>query len=132
MSQTPRPPARPEPEPWIETRVGGWVFVNAVLVAPALMVAFPHLVRWLLRTLGAHQGPSPFLDTIPMLAGFAVPYLGWLALIPVLLVIRTLRMRPGPRARLTLLFFLLVHLVVLGYTIWWWLFSRTFPEPPMA
>jgi hypothetical protein len=29
------------PEPWIETREGGWFFVNALLVAPELVVLFP-------------------------------------------------------------------------------------------
>lgn len=114
-------------EHWIETREGGWFFVNAVLVAPALMVAFPWCLRAVFRLLGLLSGPNPFFDTIPVMAAYAVPYVGWLAAIPLWLTWRSLRWEAPRGARIALRFFGLVHLCVLAYAAWWWLFSRTFP-----
>jgi len=133
MNGDPRTPALSDQEetPWVETRVGGWVFVSSILVAPPLMVAVPLALRAILRTLGVLTGPSPFYDTIPLVAAYAVPYIGWLAVVPMAIILKTLRMSPGPRARVALWFFMAVHLVVLAYTIWSWTFSQTVPEVPM-
>lgn len=114
-------------ERWIETREGGWFFVNAVLAAPALIVAFPLLVGGALRSLGVLEGRSRFFDTIPLIAAYVVPYAGWLAILPLWLTWRSLRWRPPPPARLTLWLFAAVHLAVIGYAAWWWAFSRSFP-----
>ena len=121
-------PRLPEGTPWVETREGGWFFVNALLVAPAFMVAFPWTLRWLLGMAGVASGPNRFLDTIPTIAAFIVPYVGWLAVLPLATTIHALRLVGPGRARWALRAFLLVHAGVLAYTIWWWAFSRTFPE----
>ena len=68
------PPSLGPAAPWVETRVGGWVFVSAILVAPPLMVALPLALRGILRSLGILSGPSAFYDTIPLVAAYAVPY----------------------------------------------------------
>ena len=92
-------PRLPEGTPWVETREGGWFFVNALLVAPAFMVAFPWTLRWLLGMAGVASGPNRLLDTIPTMAAFIVPYVGWLAVLPLATTIHALRLvgpRPGP------------------------------------
>ena len=108
------------PEPWVETTEGGWFFVNALLVAPELVVLFPLLSGVVVSFLAPGREPSPFLDTIPFLASKALPYLGWLLVIPVWTTLKSLRMtkRPWPRAALGV--FLLLHLSFLVYTVWSW------------
>jgi hypothetical protein len=107
-------------EPWIETRQGSWFFVNALLVAPGLVVLFPLALGALLTSLAPDRQPSPFLDTIPFVASRSIPFLGWLLVIPIWTTIRNLRM-DGPRLpKVALVFFLLVHLGFLGYTVWSW------------
>ena len=78
-------------EPWIETRQGSWFFVNALLVAPELVVLFPLTVGLILGFLVPERGPSPFIDTIPFVASKSIPILGWLLVIPVWTTLRSLR-----------------------------------------
>jgi len=108
------------PEPWIETREGGWFFVNALAVSPALVVLFPLTVGLLVDALAPGREPSPFLDTIPFVASKAVPILGWLLVIPIWATVKALRMNQPLMARIALGFFLLVHLSFLGYAVRAW------------
>src|SRR5688572_20974721 len=106
-------------EPFVETRAGGLFFLNAVLAAPALLVLWPVLVRGVLRSSGALEGPSPMLDPIPALAGRVGPWIAWLSVIPLVTTWRNLRMElPGP-ARWVLGGFVLLHAGVLA----WWLLA---------
>lgn len=108
-----------EREPFVETRAGGWFFVNAVLAGPTLLVLFPAAVRGLLRGIGAIGGPSRLLDPVPDLAARLGPYAGWLAVVPLITTLVNLRMALPAAARWTLRAFAVVHLGVLG----WWALS---------
>jgi hypothetical protein len=107
-------------EPWVETREGGWFFVNALLVSPALVVLFPLAAGLLVDALAPGREPSPFLDTIPFVASKAVPILGWLLVIPIWATVKALGMKQPSMARVALGFFLLVHLSFLGYAVRAW------------
>ena len=103
--------------PWIETRAGGWFFVNAVLAAPALMAVYPWVIRWALRAAGILDRPSRILDPVPAVADHFIPVLGWLSIPAAWLVIRNLRMVERPWARRALWLFLATHLGTLVYTV---------------
>jgi len=113
--------ARGANEPWIETREGGWFFVNALLVAPELVVLFPLALSWLATALAPDRAPSPFLDTIPFVASNALPFVGWVLVIPIWTTVKNLRMGGSRLARVALGFFLLLHLSFLAYTVRSWL-----------
>lgn len=107
-------------EPWVETPQGGWFFVNAVLVAPELVVLVPLILGSLLSLIAPEREPSPFLDTIPFVASKTIPLLGWLLLVPIWTTIRNLRL-DGPRfPKVILGLFLLSHLAFLGYAVGCW------------
>ena len=107
-------------EPWIETRRGGVFFVNALLVAPALVVLFPLTVGAVVSLLAPDRPLSPFLDTIPFVASKALPYVGWLLVIPIWTTIRNLRIETQVLPRAALGFFLVLHFAFLGYTVLSW------------
>jgi len=107
-------------EPWIETRRGGLFFINAVLVAPELVVLFPLTLRFLVGLISSERNYSPFIDTIPFVASKAIPFLGWLLVIPIWTCVKNLRIEPLFLPRATLIFFLLLHLSFLGYTVLSW------------
>ena len=107
-------------EPWIETREGGLFFVNALLVAPELVVLFPLALQLIVGLLASERNPSPFLDTIPFVASKAIPFLGWLIPIPIWTTVKNMRIESRIPPRLALGFFLLLHVGFLGYTIWSW------------
>jgi hypothetical protein len=107
-------------DPWVETREGGWFFVNALLVSPALVVLFPLTLSLLVDALAPGREPSPFLDTIPFVASKAVPILGWLLVVPIWATVKALRMSQPLVARIALGFFLVVHLGFLGYAVRAW------------
>jgi len=111
------------PEPWIETPRGGLFFVNALLVAPELVVLFPLTLQVLVGLLVPGRPPSPFLDTIPFVASKAIPYLGWFLVIPIWTTLKNLRIERALAPRLALVFFLILHLSFLGYTVWSWVGS---------
>jgi hypothetical protein len=111
---------RERQEPWIETRQGGLFFVNALLVAPELVVLFPLTLQLLVGLLAPERNPSPFLDTIPFVASKSIPYLGWLLVIPIWTTLKNLRIERLLRPRLALGLFLLLHISFLGYTISSW------------
>lgn len=108
-------------EPWIETRQGGWFFVNLLLATPALVVLFPLTTGMIVSLMAPGRDPSPFLDTIPFIASKALPYLGWLLVIPIWTTIRNLRMEGPTIPRVVLVGILLLHLGFLGYTVGSWL-----------
>lgn len=107
-------------EPWIESREGGWFFVNALLVAPEMVVLFPLTLRTLVGFLVPQREPSPFLDTIPYVASWSLPWLGWLLVIPLWTVWKNLRLERRTLPRAALLLFGAIHLAFLGYTVWRW------------
>lgn len=108
--------------PWVETRAGGLFFVNAVLVAPELMALGPWLAGLGLRAAGLVEGPSRFIDPIPAVADYALPWLGWALVVPVWTTLRNLGMSEvRGTARTALVAMLGVHLLFLGYTVWRWL-----------
>lgn len=112
---------RREEEPWIESRAGGLFFVNAVLVAPELVVLFPLLLGWTLRGLGLLRGTSRFIDTVPAVAAYVLPWVGWFLVIPLVTTLRNLRMEGvGTWPRRALYAMAALHLVFLGYTAWRW------------
>lgn len=106
--------------PWIETRAGGLFFVNVLLVTPAAVVLFPLAAGALLRAMGVLEGPSRMLDTIPMLAAYFLPRVGWLGAPAAWFAWRSLREIRRPGARMAMVFFLAVHLATLTYTVWRW------------
>lgn len=107
--------------PWIETRGGGLFFANVLLVTPIAVALFPLLLGALLRTTGSLQGPSPMFDTIPTVAAWAAPGVGWLAAPAAWFAgwSRSQVERRGARAWLAV--FLFLHLLTLAYTVWRWL-----------
>lgn len=107
--------------PWIESREGMLFFLNAVLVAPELMVLFPLAVRSLLSALGRPDRPSPILDTIPAVAAHVLPWVGWLLVVPLATAAWNLRVATRAVPRLALAGFLLVHLLFLAYTVRVWM-----------
>ena len=111
---------RDRQEPWIETTQGGWFFVNALLVAPELVVLFPLVLGWIVGLVAPDRASSPFIDTIPFVASKAIPYLGWVLVIPLWTTVKAIRLPGLVLPRVALGFFLLVHLGFLGYTVWSW------------
>ena len=107
-------------EPWIETRQGSWFFVNAVLVAPELVVLIPLLAGFVVSLLAPGREPSPFLDTIPFVASKTIPILGWVLVVPIWTTVRNLRMDGLRLPRIALGAFLLSHLCFLGYAVVSW------------
>lgn len=109
-------------EPWVETRAGGWFFLNAVLVAPELTVLVPLVAGTLLRAAGVLEGPSRFIDPVPAVAAYMLPRIGWLLVVPIWTTIHNLRMEGVERrARLALSVMLALHLAFFGYTLGRWL-----------
>lgn len=113
----------PEREtPWVETRAGGLFFVNAVLVAPELVVLVPLVMGAVLRGLGLLQGPSRFIDTIPQVAAYVLPWTGWILVVPLWTALRNLGMEGvGPWARRALYGMATLHVAFLAYTVWRWI-----------
>lgn len=105
--------------PWVETPEGARFFVNAVLVAPELIVVFPLVVGVFLRAVGLVQGPTVFLDVVPWVAGYAIPYVAWLLPIPIWTTLRNLKVASG-RVRVVLFGFLALHSSFLGYAVLRW------------
>jgi len=114
-------PKLPEGTPWVETRPGGLFFVNAVLVAPELMVLLPWAVGTTLRGLGLLHGTSQFIDPVPEAAAYFLPWIGWGLVVPIWTTLKNLRMDVKPWARTALWVFLVLHLSFLGYTVWSWI-----------
>lgn len=108
-------------EPWIETREGGWFFVNALLIMPELVVLIPLVARGVVSLLAPHRPPSPFLDTIPFVASRALPFSGWLLVVPMGTVLWNLRLERKLLPRLFLVLFLVLHLAFFGYTVRSWM-----------
>lgn len=114
------PPDLPSPEAWIETRAGGLFFVNALLIAPAAVALLPWLLGALARAMGVVRGAAPVFDTIPAMAWYFLPRLGWLALPAAWMAWKGLAVVDRARPRRCLLLFLGVHLVTVGLTVARW------------
>jgi hypothetical protein len=114
-------PGAPPKTPWIETREGGLFFLNAVLVAPELVVMVPLTLRTVFDILVPDRGASPFLDTIPFVASKSLPIIGWLLVIPIWTTVRNLKIARKPLARAALVVILLIHASFLGFAILSWL-----------
>lgn len=120
MISVPSMPELPEKRgpPWIETPAGGLFFVNALLAAPALMVAYAVVLRALVRAL--FDVPAAILDPIPMVAAHLAPAVGWLAAPALVLTAWNLRLADRRWARIGLVAFAFLHLVTLLYTVARW------------
>ena len=116
-------PDRPEAstEPWIETPQGGLFFINALLVAPEMVVLFPLSLQLLVGLRADERAASPFLATIPIVASKAIPVLGWFRVVPIWTTVKNLKMESLLLPRISLGVFLLLHLAFLGYTILSWM-----------
>jgi len=106
--------------PWVETREGGYFFVNALLFIPELVVLVPLALKGLLFVLG-WRGESVYVDTIPALAAYVLPWTGWLLVVPLWTTLRNLTMELPAPARGALLAMLAGHLGFLGWTVGHWL-----------
>lgn len=120
VAELPELPAETE-SPWVESRAGGLFFVNALIAAPALMAVYPLLLRSLLEGLVGLDRPSPILDTVPLVAAYVAPWVGWMAVPAAVLVLWNLRMVDRRWPRVLLWAFLAIHLAVLGYTVGRWI-----------
>jgi hypothetical protein len=114
------PPETGEQELWIETRRGGLFFVNALLIFPQIMVLVPLLTRIFVRSRGGLREESQIVDTFPTMAEYLLPRMGWLLIVPIVLVLYNLRIEGGFWPRVGLAGFLLLHLLFLGWTIGVW------------
>jgi len=115
------PDLPPREAPWIETRAGELFFVNAVLVSPELVVLLPLVVGFVLRSLGLLQGPSRFIDTIPRVAAYVLPWIGWVLVVPLWTTVKNLRMEGvGTWPRRALWGMGILHVLFLAYTAWRW------------
>ncbi len=95
-------------------------FVNALFVIPEYCVLFPLGLRTLLRGMGLSSGPSVFLDTLPILANHFLPYVGWLLLLPIGLILRNFKLERSGWRRAALVLFLISHVGFLRYTAHLW------------
>ena len=111
-------------EPWIESAEGGLFFLNAVLAAPALLVLLPLALARVCEGLGFARGTELF-SVVPTVAGAFVPWLGWLALLPLVTAAWNLKREKRPLPRALLLAFVLVHGAVLVYTLRSWIVGGT-------
>jgi hypothetical protein len=107
-------------EPWIETREGMLFFVHALFVIPEYCVLFPLGMRTLLRASGLVSSPSVFLDTLPALANHFLPYVGWILLLPIGLILKNFTVERARWRRGALVLFLLSHVGFLSYTVRLW------------
>ncbi len=108
------------PGAWVETPEGGFFFLNAVLVIPELVVLVPLSLKALLGLVGS-GGPSVYLDTIPSIARYVLPWTGWILVVPAWTTLRNLRMELPSAARAALVAMLLSHLGFLAWTAWLWI-----------
>lgn len=119
MGPIPSLPSSDDP-PWIETRAGMVFFLNALVATPLMIVAYPWLLRWLLRVTGLLDRPSRILDPVPAVAAHMAPVLGWLALPALGFAIYGLRVVDRRWARILMALFLIGHIGTLIYTIGLW------------
>lgn len=112
--------SRADGTPWVETREGEFFFLNALLFIPELVVLVPLGVKGLLAVAG-RATESVYVDTIPMLAAYVLPWAGWLLLVPIWTTLRNLRMELPPPARGALAAMLLSHVGFLGWTLLHWI-----------
>jgi hypothetical protein len=113
--------------PWIETREGMIFFTHCVLIAPQFVVLFPLMMGWLVAPIGAPDSLLNILATIPTLAAFALPYAGWLFIVPAWFAWKARKEMGPPLARHFLGLFALLHLGFVVYAAWFWLTGQSFP-----
>ena len=127
IQATPSAPVVSSDSPWIETREGMTFFTHCVLIAPQFVVLFPMLLGWMVAPIGAPDSLLRILDTIPTLAAFALPFMGWLFLVPAWFAWKA-RAQMGPTlARAFLALFTLLHLGFVAYAAWFWMTGQAFP-----
>lgn len=112
---------------WVETPEGGLFFVNGLMAIPELVVLIPLALEGVLRVLGLLQGPSVYFDTFPRLAGYVLPWAGWLLVVPIWTTVRNLRLETPRWAAVTLVLLLVTHLCFLGWTVAWWITGGSVP-----
>jgi hypothetical protein len=117
----PHRPNLPPKSPFFETPAGELFFRNMLFVTPALIVMVPVLMKAVVTTLGFLDGPSRVFDTLPIVAGYALPWVGWLFVFAIRPALRNLTMDISPRLRGLLFAFLLIHIGVLTSTVLAWI-----------
>jgi hypothetical protein len=117
-------------EPWIETKEGGFFFVNSLLIFPYMMLLLPLLTRLFVRgVVGGLAEPSQIVDTFPTLTEFLAPRYGWLAVVPLVLVWKNLGIEHRSGPRLFLWIFGVAHLTALVWTVTGWFGVHDFGLP---
>jgi len=107
--------------PFLETPAGGLFFVNLLLATPAMVVMVPLVLKGIASTLGLVRGPAPILDTIPIVVGHALPFIGWVFVLALLPIAKNLKMTLPTWAGRALRFFAMIHVGVVGYSVLSWL-----------
>lgn len=123
-------PSATSEDRWIETPRGGLFFVNSLFLFPYLMVLVPLLTRLFVRgVVGGLPAESTIVDTFPLMAGYLAPRYGWLAVVPLVLVVKNLKMETKALPRAVLLGLLLLHAAVLLWTVTGWMGLHGFGLP---
>lgn len=113
-------PSLPPTTPFFETPAGELFFRNLLFATPAMVIMVPIAMKALLTAVGLLSGPSRIFDTLPIVASYALPYVGWLFALAIRPVLRNLTMPVSPRVRGVLFGFLLIHIGVLAATVLAW------------
>lgn len=113
-------PSLPPTTPFVETPAGELFFRNLLFATPAMIILVPIAMKALLTAVGLLSGPSRIFDTLPIVASYALPYVGWVFALAIRPVLRNLTMPVSPRIRGVLFAFLLMHIGVLVATVLAW------------
>ena len=116
----PSPPRLSDEVPFLETGPGGLFFANLLVATPVLVILVPVVIKAIASTLGLVQGSAPMLDTIPLVASYAIP----LDRLDLRFRVPSDHQEPPPRsspvARRMLYGFALLHAGVLVATVFAW------------
>ncbi len=119
-ARVPAHPDLPNDRPFVETPEGELFFRNLLMATPALIVMVPLVMKFVVTTLGFLSGPSRVFDTLPIVAGYALPYVGWVLLLAIPPVLRNIAMPVSPKIRGLLVAFLFIHIGVVIATVLAW------------
>ncbi len=115
-----RRPSLPDETPFEQTPQGELFFRNLLAATPAMIIITPLIMKALLTMAGFLDGPSRVFDTLPIVASYALPYVGWVFVFAIRPVIRNMTMPVSAPIRGLLFAFLLIHTGVLVSTVLAW------------